>query len=117
METNSLKPLLLRDTEVLFLPLPIHLMVIYLFGIFLFSGKYLATGDHNRELLIWDASSNAVKANGLVFHTGRINSVAWSPDSKHVVTGGLDGAVYVWDVENSGKRVFIKGMVLLEIMS
>lgn len=71
-------------------------------------GKYLATGDHNRELLIWDASSNAVKANGLVFHTGRINSVAWSPDSKHVVTGGLDGAVYVWDVENSGKRVFIK---------
>jgi len=71
-------------------------------------GRHLASADHNREVIIWDAVKKEVKINGWVFHTGRINSVAWSADSKHVVTGSLDSAIYVWDVENTGKRVFIK---------
>lgn len=80
---------------------------------FNFPGKFLASGDYNRELLIWDAQTKTVKMNGLVFHTGRINSVSFSPDSKHVATGGLDNAIYVWSVEDSGKRICVRGKKIL----
>lgn len=71
-------------------------------------GKYLASSDTNREILVFDSSKYEVKVNGWVFHNARVNGIAWSPDSKHVASGSLDNTVYIWDVEAPTKRIHIK---------
>ena len=43
------------------------------------------------------------------FHAGRINSLAWAPDSKHLASGSLDQDIFVWDVEKVMKKIQIKG--------
>ena len=35
-------------------------------------------------------------------HTGRVNAVSLSPDSRWAATGGEDGALKIWDIA-SGK--------------
>eukprot|EP01119_Soliformovum_irregulare_P024569 TRINITY_DN883_c0_g1_i1.p1 TRINITY_DN883_c0_g1~~TRINITY_DN883_c0_g1_i1.p1 ORF type:complete len:602 (-),score=207.47 TRINITY_DN883_c0_g1_i1:174-1979(-) len=71
-------------------------------------GKYLVSGDNNRELLVWNPKTGSKDVSGWVYHTARVSSVSWSPDSKHVASGSLDGSVYVWDVENPTKRIQIR---------
>lgn len=46
------------------------------------------------------------------FHTARVNSVAWSPDSRRVASGSLDTAVIVWSVDQPAKHVIIKSLCL-----
>ncbi|OAX35074.1 WD40 repeat-like protein [Rhizopogon vinicolor AM-OR11-026] len=47
------------------------------------------------------------------WHTARISSLAFlqalSSPPTHVVSGSLDTNVYIWSLENTSKRVFIKG--------
>ncbi|KAJ3335044.1 WD40 repeat-like protein, partial [Kappamyces sp. JEL0680] len=72
-------------------------------------GKYIAVGDAQRMILAYDTASHEVKIDQWVFHSSRINSVAWSPDSKHLVSAGLDTNVEVWSVEQPMKHIAIKG--------
>jgi len=71
-------------------------------------GKWLATADTNREILVWDRATNQVKVQGWVFHTARVNTLSWAPDSVHLASGSLDGHIFIWDVEKTDKRVQIK---------
>ena len=59
----------------------------------------LATCDANREVLVWNVDTGAVVMDKMVFHTARVTSLAWCPDGRRFATGGLDGAVIVWDLE------------------
>ena len=61
-------------------------------------GTMFASGDSNRELIVWDASSKTPKYTGLVFHNARILDIAWSPDSSRVATGSVDTNVIVWNL-------------------
>ena len=36
-------------------------------------------------------------------HTARIDTVAWSPDSQHFATAGLDQDIFVWGVDDFNK--------------
>jgi len=72
-------------------------------------GKYLCSGDHNRDIFVWDLKTNQIKIQGWVFHTARVNSLSWSPDSLHIVSGSLDSNLIVWSIEDSSKRIAIKG--------
>jgi len=71
-------------------------------------GKWLASADHNREIIVWNTGTNKIHIQGWVFHTARVNSLAWSPDSLHLVSGSLDCNLYVWSVADSSKRIQIK---------
>jgi WD40 repeat protein len=42
-------------------------------------------------------------------HTDYVNSVAFSPDSKRIVSGGGDGTVKVWDAERGTETLSFKG--------
>jgi len=72
-------------------------------------GKYLASSDRNREVIVWDVAAREVKVKDWVYHTARIDALAFSPNSSHVATGGLDQTLIIWSLENPTSRVTIKG--------
>lgn len=46
----------------------------------------------------------------MLFHTARINCLAWSPDSKLVATGSLDTCVIIYEIgKPASSRRTIKG--------
>jgi len=69
-------------------------------------GRYLASGDTNREVKVFQGQKSIVE--GWVFHTSKIMSVAWSPDSTHIATGSVDSAVIVWSISEPNKRILFK---------
>eukprot|EP00054_Salpingoeca_dolichothecata_P016768 m.98917 g.98917 ORF g.98917 m.98917 type:complete len:613 (-) comp22138_c0_seq1:57-1895(-) len=73
-------------------------------------GKFVAVGDSNREVFVLNAESKEIHIQGWQFHTAKVNTVAWSPDSKHIATGSLDTGVIVWSVANKTKKLKMKGI-------
>ena len=41
--------------------------------------------------------------NPLQGHTDLVNSVAFSPDGRHIVSGSLDQTIQVWDAQTGGQ--------------
>ncbi|XP_047316456.1 actin-interacting protein 1-2-like [Impatiens glandulifera] len=69
-----------------------------------------ASGDSNREAIVWDRVSHEVKLKNMLFHTARINCLSWSPNNRMVATGSLDTCVIVYDIEKpASNRITIKG--------
>lgn len=51
-----------------------------------------------------------VKLKNMLYHTARINCMAWSPDSSMVATGSLDTCVIIYEVDKpASNRITIKG--------
>ncbi|KAJ6853590.1 actin-interacting protein 1-2-like [Iris pallida] len=69
-----------------------------------------ASADANREAVVWDRASREVKLKNMLYHTARINCLAWSPDNRMVATGSLDTCVIVYEVDRPATaRMTIKG--------
>ncbi|XP_031259365.1 actin-interacting protein 1-2-like [Pistacia vera] len=69
-----------------------------------------ASGDLNREAIVWDRVSREVKLKNMLYHTARINCLAWSPDNNMVATGSLDTCVIIYEVDKPAScRMTIKG--------
>ncbi|XAR72267.1 hypothetical protein NMG60_11018848 [Bertholletia excelsa] len=69
-----------------------------------------ASSDFNREAVVWDRVSREVKLQNMLFHTARINCLAWSPDSTMVATGSLDTCVIIYEVgKPASSRITMKG--------
>ena len=51
-----------------------------------------------------------VKVKNMLYHTARINCLAWSPDSSRIATGSLDTCVIIYAVDQpASSRITIKG--------
>lgn len=69
-----------------------------------------ASGDVNREAVVWDRASRDVKLKNMLYHTARINCLAWSPDSSRIATGSLDMCVNIYEIDQPvANRNTIKG--------
>ncbi|KAI4374482.1 hypothetical protein MLD38_012470 [Melastoma candidum] len=69
-----------------------------------------ASSDLNREAVVWDRATREVKVKNMLFHTARINCLAWSPNSGTVATGSLDTCVIIYEVDKpASTRQTIKG--------
>ncbi|KAJ4972993.1 hypothetical protein NE237_006167 [Protea cynaroides] len=69
-----------------------------------------ASGDLNREAVVWDRASREVKLKNMLYHSARINCLAWSPDNTKVATGSLDTCVIIYEISRpASSRVTIKG--------
>ncbi|KAM3380404.1 actin-interacting protein 1-2 [Capsicum galapagoense] len=69
-----------------------------------------ASADVNREAVVWDRASREVKLKNMLYHTARINCLAWSPDNTMVATGSLDTCVIIYDISKpASNRITIKG--------
>ncbi|GMH26244.1 hypothetical protein Nepgr_028087 [Nepenthes gracilis] len=68
-----------------------------------------ASGDVNREAVVWDCASRVVKLNNMLYHSARINCLAWSPDNNMVATGSLDTSVIIYELgKPASTRMTIK---------
>ncbi|VAH71329.1 unnamed protein product [Triticum turgidum subsp. durum] len=68
------------------------------------------SADSNREAVAWDRATREVKVKNMLFHTARVNCLAWSPDSRFVATGSLDTCAIIYDVDKpAASRTTIKG--------
>lgn len=72
-------------------------------------GRFLAVGDYNRQVLIWDLTSGKL-ALPPIHETDIITALAWSPDGRYLAVGTtLDYSkqphVRLWDVV-SGRPLF-----------
>src|SRR6266536_3324950 len=82
-------------------------------------GKYIASGSGDGTVQIWDATtgnlrltykghlrtgfSQAWSGNEVVY------SLAWSPDGKHIASGGDKKTIQVWDATTGNLRLTYKG--------
>lgn len=72
-------------------------------------GTYLAAADSNRKIVLYKSDGYALAHdNEWGFHTARVNCLAWSPDSKILVSGGLDTNLIAWYTEQPSKHFIIK---------
>lgn len=70
----------------------------------------IASGDANREAVVWDRASREVKLKNMLYHTARINCLAWSTDNSMVATGSLDTCVIIYEIgKPASSRITIKG--------
>nr|UPW27165.1 actin-interacting protein 1-2 [Allium cepa]UPW27166.1 actin-interacting protein 1-2 [Allium cepa] len=69
-----------------------------------------ASADANREAVVWDRASRETKLKNMLYHTARINCLAWSPDNQKVATGSLDTSVIIYEVDKpASQRITVKG--------
>jgi len=71
-------------------------------------GQYLATGDKNREIFVWNGENGEQLISGWVFHTARIQALAWSPDNYHLASVSQDGNIIIWNAKEKTKRILFK---------
>jgi WD40 repeat protein len=62
-------------------------------------GKYIASGDINGKVVIWDGGSFQ-RLTTLNEHTDTVRTCSFSIDSKYLVTVSLDLRVIVWQISD-----------------
>lgn len=72
-------------------------------------GAYLAASDANRKVMLYNALTyEPAHSLDWCFHTARVNSVSWSPNSLHLGSGSLDTGIIIWSTEQPSKHITIK---------
>eukprot|EP01155_Anaeramoeba_flamelloides_P000774 Anaeramoba_flamelloidesa1053595_706.p1 GENE.a1053595_706~~a1053595_706.p1 ORF type:complete len:617 (+),score=98.11 a1053595_706:34-1851(+) len=70
------------------------------------NGEMLAVTDSNRYLMIYKGKE--LLLGEWCFHTARVECVDWNEDNIHLVSGSLDSAIFIWNIEQPKKRIKIK---------
>lgn len=65
-------------------------------------GLWLIAGDDQRSIQLFDVANGfASSGKKCGFHSARVVSLAWSPDSKYFVSGSLDTNICMWDIAST----------------
>jgi WD40 repeat protein/predicted Ser/Thr protein kinase len=72
-------------------------------------GIRLALALRGKRVSLWDLSADRPYTFPEVAHTDDVCCVAWSPDSKWIASGGLDGRVVIWNVETRRSVLKLEG--------
>src|SRR6185369_6692418 len=63
-------------------------------------GRYLVSSSGDRTLNVWEAAPLFRHVKTLIGHTGEIWVMAVTPDSKRIVTAGIEGSMKFWELES-----------------
>ncbi|QRV96509.1 hypothetical protein RhiJN_24527 [Ceratobasidium sp. AG-Ba] len=69
-------------------------------------GEYIASGDHDGTIRIWDMNTGEAVLAPLRGHSGSVRSVVFSHDGQHIVSGSSDKEIRVW---NAGTGELVVG--------
>jgi WD40 repeat protein len=72
-------------------------------------GKFLAAADYYSDVIRFYDTARGKKIRQIVTHGGGINSVAFSPDGKRVVTGGIAPAIHILDLATAKEALPMVG--------
>ena len=61
------------------------------------NGSPWVEGWEENAVIVWDTTTWQ-PIHEFLGHTGKVNSLAWSPDSRYLASGSADGTVIIWDV-------------------
>jgi len=64
------------------------------------NGTVFATGGTDAKVKLWDFETGQLLVNG-VGHSAEVKSLQFSPDDRQLVSVGIDGCVFVWNVYDS----------------
>ncbi|KDQ07334.1 hypothetical protein BOTBODRAFT_38865 [Botryobasidium botryosum FD-172 SS1] len=70
-------------------------------------GKLLAAGEGGGKIIAYDLEKKEIAASW-IYHTARINSIAWTADGKHCASGSIDSHICVWSVANPTRSIQIR---------
>ncbi len=76
-------------------------------------GRYLATGDTQKRLKVWDTSTWKMISD-LPGHQGAIRAVDFAPNSQFIITGGNDQMIKMWQWKKTFENTAIPEMVTPE---
>ena len=65
----------------------------------------MATGSFDSTIILWDATGGTVLVQEWLAHNWEVTSLAFSPDSRFLVSAGNDSNVKIWDVAQGSRRV------------
>jgi len=71
-------------------------------------GDRFASGDHQGQIRVWDASSGAL-LRVLRGHTKRIYGLSFSPSGEVLASGGVDRTIRLWDVATGKVKQTLRG--------
>jgi WD40 repeat protein len=68
-------------------------------------GTWIASGSHDRTVLVWDAQTGERVLRPLEGHGSGVSCVAFSPDGRLIVSGSYDNTIRVWDVHTAALAI------------
>ncbi|XP_028391390.1 WD repeat-containing protein 1-like [Dendronephthya gigantea] len=71
-------------------------------------GAFLGVGMAGKDVTAFKTADYSEASRAWSGHSGRITSLSWTSDSRHLASGSLDSNVFIWDTE-SIKKTVIKG--------
>jgi len=69
-------------------------------------GKYIAAGDEEWLVTVYDLAGNPVK---VLEHDAGFDGITWSPDGKYLAAGSEAGAVLIWNTDTWKKKILAAG--------
>eukprot|EP00118_Oscarella_pearsei_P024690 m.306599 g.306599 ORF g.306599 m.306599 type:complete len:600 (+) comp41387_c0_seq1:60-1859(+) len=70
-------------------------------------GNLLVAGTSLRMVIPLNPQTLEMEHDNWCNHSGRVSSVAFSPNSRYVASGSLDNHIFIWDREHPTKRIKI----------
>ena len=67
-------------------------------------GRTLAFGDSEGRIFLWDLGADQLLGAPLTGHVDGVDELAFLPDDKALVSADLNGAVMIWDLDESSWR-------------
>lgn len=72
------------------------------------TNEYILSGDDMGILILWSIE-DGIEIRRFIGHTGKIKTVAFTPDGKYAVSGDDDNIALLWDVETGSVRHRLEG--------